>query len=81
VILLLSRGPFLVCFFQTFLISWFQYGLTVLVGSGQVETLPLRVYAYVNEANLGYAAVASGLLVLPPLILLWLNRQIVRRLI
>ncbi len=81
VILPLSRGPFLVCFFQTFLISWFQYGLTVLVGSGQVETLPLRVYAYVNEANLGYAAVASGLLVLPPLILLWLNRQIVRRLI
>jgi putative spermidine/putrescine transport system permease protein len=80
VILPLSGGPFLVCFFQAFLISWFQYGLTILVGSGKVETLPLRVYAYVNEANLGYAAVASLLLALPPAVLLWLNTRIVRRL-
>jgi putative spermidine/putrescine transport system permease protein len=80
VLLPLSRGPLLVCFFQTFLISWFQYGLTILVGSGKVDTLPLRVYAYVFEANLGYAAVASCLLVVPPLVLLWLNTRIVRRL-
>jgi putative spermidine/putrescine transport system permease protein len=81
VLLPLSRGPLLVCFFQTFLISWFQYGLTILVGSGKVDTLPLRVYAYVFEANLGYAAVASCLLVVPPLLLLWLNTRIVRRLV
>jgi len=81
VILPLSKGPLLVCFFQTFLISWFQYGLTLLVGSGKVDTLPLRVYAYVFEANLGYAAVASCLLVVPPLVLLWLNTRIVRRLV
>lgn len=81
VILPLSRGPFLVCFFQAFLISWFQYGLTILVGSGKVDTLPLRVYAYVNEANLGYAAVASVLLALPPAALLWVNARIVRRLL
>ncbi len=81
VLLPLSRGPLLVCFFQTFLISWFQYGLTILVGSGKVDTLPLRVYAYVFEANLGYAAVASCLLVVPPLVLLWLNTRIVRRLV
>jgi len=80
VLLPLSRGPFLVCFFQAFLISWFQYGLTLLVGSGKVETLPLRVYAYVYEANLGYAAVASVLLVLPPAALLWINTRVVRRL-
>jgi putative spermidine/putrescine transport system permease protein len=81
VLLPLARGPLLVCFFQTFLISWFQYGLTILVGSGKVDTLPLRVYAYVFEANLGYAAVASCLLVVPPLVLLWLNTRIVRRLV
>jgi putative spermidine/putrescine transport system permease protein len=81
VLLPLSRGPLLVCFFQAFLISWFQYGLTILVGSGKVETLPLRVYAYVFEANLGYAAVAACLLVAPPLVLLWLNTRIVRRLV
>jgi ABC-type spermidine/putrescine transport system permease subunit II len=77
VLLPLSKGPMLLCFFQTFLISWFQYGLTLLVGSGKVDTLPLRVYAYVGEANLGYAAVASGLLLLPPLALSWLNRRVV----
>jgi ABC-type spermidine/putrescine transport system permease subunit II len=79
VLLPLSRGPFLVCFFQTFLISWFQYGLTLLVGSGQVDTLPLRVFAYLGEANLGYAAVASLLLLAPPLALSWLNRRVVTR--
>lgn len=76
----LTRGPFVICFFQTFLISWFQYGLTVLVGSGKVRTLPLEVYEYVAEANLGYAAVASCLLVLPPVLLGWLNLRIARRL-
>ena len=80
VLLPLSRGPFIVCFFQTFLISWFQYGLTLLVGSGKIETLPLKVYDYVTEANVGYAAVAGCLLVLPPILLAWVNQRIVRRL-
>ena len=80
VLLPLSRGPFVVCFFQTFLISWFQYGLTLLVGSGKVLTLPLKVYDYVAEANVGYAAVAGCLLVLPPILLAWVNHRIVRRL-
>ena len=80
VLLPLSRGPFIVCFFQTFLISWFQYGLTLLVGSGKIETLPLKVYDYVAEANVGYAAVAGCLLVLPPILLAWMNQRIVRRL-
>jgi putative spermidine/putrescine transport system permease protein len=80
VILPLSKEPVLVCFLQTFLISWFQYGLTLLVGGGKVDTLPLRVYAYVGEANLGYAAVASSLLLLPPLVLSWLNRRVIGRL-
>lgn len=79
VLLPLSRGPFLICFFQAFLISWFQYGLTLLVGSGHVDTLPLRVFAYLGEANLGYAAVASLLLLAPPLVLSWLSRREVAR--
>lgn len=81
VLLPLSRGPFLVCLFQTFLISWFQYGLTLLVGAGKVQTLPLRVYDYVGEANLGYAAVASLLLLLPPVLVSWINRRVLRRLV
>ncbi len=75
VLIPLSRGMLLLGFFQTFLISWFQYGLTVLVGSGQVKTLPLKVYDFVGEANVFYAALASCLLVIPPVLLLWLNKR------
>jgi ABC-type spermidine/putrescine transport system permease subunit II len=78
VLLPLSRGPLLLCFFETFLISWFQYGTTLLIGEGKVQTLSLRVFAYVNEANPAYAALASCLLVMPPVLLLWVNKRIVR---
>ncbi|GIV60904.1 hypothetical protein GQ464_001225 [Rhodocaloribacter litoris] len=77
VLLPVSRGPLLVCFFQTFLISWFQYGLTLLIGTGKVQTLPLLVYAYLNEANVHYAAMAACLLILPPALLLWINKRFV----
>lgn len=76
----LLRDPLGLCFLQTFSLSWFQYGLTLLVGAGKVDTLPLRVYAYVGEANLGYAAVAGMVLLLPPLALAWLKRGSIRRL-
>ncbi len=76
VLLPVSKGMVLICFFQTFLISWFQYGLTLLIGSGQIQTLPIKVYDYVNEANFYLAAVASCLLVLPPAALIWINKRI-----
>lgn len=71
----LAKEMLLLCFFQTFLISWFQYGLTVLVGGGQVKTLTLKVYDYVGEANVFYAALASCLLIVPPALLLWANKR------
>lgn len=70
-----AKRAILTCFFQLFLISWFEYGLTSLIGVGKVSTLPLQVFQYVNEANPFLAALASCLLVLPPLLLLWLNRR------
>jgi putative spermidine/putrescine transport system permease protein len=75
VLLPLAKGILLVCFFQTFLISWFEYGLTSLIGVGKVQTLTIKVYQFVQEANPFYAALASCLLVLPPLVLLWLNKR------
>ncbi|HEV7671511.1 MAG TPA: ABC transporter permease [Thermoanaerobaculia bacterium] len=81
VLLPISRGPLGLCAFQTFLISWFQYGLTVLIGGGAVQTLPMKVFDYVNEANLSYAALASLLLVLPPLLLLWVNKRLFFRIV
>lgn len=77
VLLPVSKGMLLICFFQTFLISWFQYGLTLLIGSGKVQTLPIKVYDYINEANMYYAALASCLLIIPPAFLLWANKRFV----
>ncbi|HAS39562.1 MAG TPA: ABC transporter permease [Microscillaceae bacterium] len=75
----ISRNILLVSFFQTFLISWFEYGLTNLIGLGKVPTLTIMVFGYLKEANIYFAALASCLLVLPPLVLLWLNKRYVIR--
>lgn len=75
VLLPMSRGALLVCFFQTFLISWFEYGLTSLIGVGKVQTLTVNVFQYVQEANIFLAALAGCLLFLPPLALWWMNKR------
>ncbi len=67
----------LVVFFQCFLISWFEYGLTLIIGFGKVETLTLKVFQYLGEANIFYAALSSSLLILPPIILLWINKKFI----
>lgn len=65
-----------VCFFQTFLISWVQYGMTLMIGQGAVKTLPLRVFDYVFESDPGLAAVAGLMLVAPPILMLWFERKL-----
>ena len=74
-----SRTALLICFFQTFLISWFEYGLTSVIGLGQVRTLMISVYQYIGESNIYVAALAGCLISLPPLLLLWLNQRFVFR--
>lgn len=73
----ISRGMLLICFIQTFLISWSQYGLTLLIGAGKVQTLPIKVFQFANEANPYYAALASCLLILPPMVLIWINKRFI----
>jgi putative spermidine/putrescine transport system permease protein len=75
VLLPISKNALLLCFFQTFLVSWFEFGLTNLIGVGSVQTLTVKVFSFVNEANIFYAALASCLLILPPMILIWLNKR------
>lgn len=77
VLLPVAKNALLICFFQTFLISWFEYGLTTVIGVGKVQTLTVKVFQYVNEANIFYAALASILLVGPPILLLWLNKKFI----
>lgn len=75
VLLPVSRPALLNGLFQTFLLAWFEYGLTTVIGQGRVPTLPVRVYQYVGEANPYFAALGSSLLIAPPLLLLWLNHR------
>ncbi len=70
-----AREAIQICFLQAFLISWYQYGITLLVGGGRVRTLPILVYDYIGEANPYVAAIASLLLTLPPLALLVMRRK------
>ncbi len=77
----LSRGVLALALFQTFLISWFEYGLSSYIGMGRVPVLTVQVYRYISEANPHMAAVASLLLVFPPLLMLWVNKRFLIRLI
>jgi putative spermidine/putrescine transport system permease protein len=79
VLLPMSRDALLLCFFECFLLSWVQYGLTLLIGGGRVQTLSTRVFDFLFEANVRYAAVSSMLLVLPPLLLLWVHKRVTPR--
>lgn len=71
----LSKNAILLCFFQVFLISWFEYGLTNLIGIGKIKTLTVSVFNFVNEANIFYAALACLLLIVPPMVLVYLNKK------
>ncbi len=73
----MSKSILMICFFQTFLISWFEFGLTSVIGLGKVQTLTIKVYQFIGESNIYFAALASCLLVFPPLVLLWFNRRFV----
>lgn len=57
------------CAVQCFLLSWFEYGLTRVVGMGKVQTLTVEVMRYTAEANLHYAAASGVLMFIPPALL------------
>ncbi|HET8858392.1 ABC transporter permease [Marivirga sp.] len=77
VLLPLAKGMLLVCFFQTFLISWFEYGLTSVIGVGKVQTLTIKVFLFIRESNYFYGALSCCLLILPPLVLMYINKKYV----
>lgn len=73
----LARPLLWICFFQCFLISWFEYGLTSVIGAGRVHTLPVQVYQLIGEANTYQASLSSLIIIIPPAILLWMNTKFV----
>lgn len=77
VLLPLAKGMLLICFFQTFLISWFEYGLTSIIGVGKVQTLTIKVFLFIKESNFYYGALSCCLLIFPPVLLLYINKKYV----
>jgi putative spermidine/putrescine transport system permease protein len=77
VLLPVAKPQLLVCFIQTFLISWFEYGLTTIIGVGKIKTLTLKVYQYIGEANVYYAAISSCIIILPIVVLIWINKRFI----
>lgn len=73
----LSKNMLLICFFQTFLISWFEYGLSSIIGVGKVQTLTIQVFLFIKESNFYYGAMSCCLLMLPPIIFIYLNKKYV----
>lgn len=73
----MAKGLMMICFFQTFLISWFEYGLTSIIGVGKVQTLTVKVFLFIKESNFYYGAMSCCLLILPPVILIYINKRFV----
>lgn len=53
-----------------FLISWSQYALSLQIGAGRVETLPMVVFAYITGGNPQFGSAAGLVMVVPTMIVL-----------
>jgi putative spermidine/putrescine transport system permease protein len=62
-----------------FLISWSQYLLTLLIGGGQVLTLPLLLFSAVSGGNPTTIAALSLLFVAPPVLVIAATAQYLNR--
>jgi putative spermidine/putrescine transport system permease protein len=65
----LLRPAIVVAALFAFLISWSEYVLTLLIGGGQVSTLPLLLFAAIGSADTTAAAALALLVIVPPLLL------------
>ncbi len=72
----MARPWLVICFVQCFLISWFEYGITQLIGVGKVATLTIKTMQFVKEANTHLAALSACLMVLPVIALLIINKKL-----
>ena len=76
VLLPLARPLLFVCLFQTFMISWFDYALTFLIGDSQVTTMTVTLYQYFSSGDIRLAATCALLLLAPPLFALGINHRL-----
>jgi len=62
------------CLF-TFVVSWSQYLLTLIIGGSAVNTLPLALFALMGSGDYGIACAVSIIFILPVLVLLVLSSK------
>ncbi len=58
-----------------FLISWSQYVITLLIGGGQVQTLPLLLYSFARSGDNALTGALSVIFILPGLLMLLLTSR------
>lgn len=63
----------------TFLISWSEYILTLLIGGGQVQTLPLLLFGAIGSSDTTAAAALGLLVVVPPVMMVVLATRVLAR--
>lgn len=74
-----SLAPALMAsFLLTFLISWSEYILTLLIGGGQVQTLPLLLFAAVGSSDTAAAASLGLFVAIPPVLLFVVATRLLR---
>jgi putative spermidine/putrescine transport system permease protein len=61
-----------------FLVSWSQYLLTLAIGGGRIQTLPLTLYAYAGAGRNDLAGAIAVLYLLPGLAILLITARQVR---
>lgn len=62
-----------------FLISWSEYVLTLIVGGGQVQTLPLLLFAAIGSSDTTAAAALALLVIVPPLLVIAATARLLAR--
>jgi putative spermidine/putrescine transport system permease protein len=63
-----------------FLVSWSQYLLTLSIGGGRVQTLPLTLYAYASAGRNDLAGAIALIYILPGVVILLITaRQVTGR--
>ena len=73
------RPTMIIAALFAFLISWTEYLLTLLIGGGEVTTLPLVLFALIGASDTTTAAAVSLTIVGPPLLLVFLASRILLR--
>ncbi len=60
----------------TFIVSWSQYLLTLMIGGGRIKTLTILLFSYLFSGDYALAATTAILFIFPALFLVWLSSHV-----